>query len=366
MYAAALDLIESLVRTPSLSGHESAAAAVFVEHARDLGLDAHIDEAGNALAIRGDRSREAREIILLGHIDTVPGDVPVRLDDGVLWGRGAVDAKGPLCAMLIAAAHAHIPSAGVRIVVAAAVGEETAHSPGARHLASTRRPSPPIACIIGEPSGFDGFTLGYKGRLLIHAEVARSCAHTAGPEGSAADALLAWWQVESSSLLALTPRTESSRAFDTIQRTVRALATASDGLTDTARMTIGLRLPPGVDPRALEQSIRSRAPESVALAFEGHEAAVVADRNNPVALALSSAIRAEGHTPRPKLKTGTSDMNVVAPIWNCPIAAYGPGDSLLDHTPVERLDLAEYAASIRILTRAIETLCRDRIADLSD
>jgi len=358
MYAAALDLIESLVRTPSLSGRESAAAAVFVDHARALGLRAHIDEVGNAIAIRGDASPEAREIILLGHIDTVPGDIPVRLEDGVLWGRGSVDAKGPLCAMLIAAAHAHLPSTGVRIVVAGAVGEETAHSPGARHLASTRRTSPPIACIIGEPSGFDGFTLGYKGRLLIHAEVARSCAHTAGPEGSAADALLAWWQVESSSLLALTPRTEPPRAFDTLQRTARALSTTSDGLTDTARMTIGLRLPPGIDPHDLERAIRARAPHPIALTFEGHEAAVVADRNNPVALALSSAIRAEGHTPRPKLKTGTSDMNVVAPIWNCPIAAYGPGDSALDHTPDERLDLAEYATSIRVLTRAIETMAQ--------
>lgn len=376
----ALDVLVSLVHTPSFSGDEAAAAAVFVHRARALGMRARIDAAGNAIAERGDLSPGAREIILLGHIDTVPGHIPVRIehsDSGwhrsrtcFLWGRGAVDAKGPLAAFLVAASRARLPD-GVRIVVAGAVGEETPRSPGARHLAAAHRARPPIACIIGEPSGADGLTLGYKGRLLIHAECIRPCAHTAGPGGSAADALLDWWRAEESALdaqlhqsrelqLAGTPNPPTAptpqRAFDSLQRTVRALSTSSDGLTDCARATIGLRLPPGVDPQELERAIRSRAPAHITLRFEGHEAAVLADRNNPVALALTSAIRAEGHTPRPKHKTGTSDMNIVSPAWNCPIAAYGPGDSALDHTPDERLDLAEYATAIRVLTRAIETL----------
>jgi LysW-gamma-L-lysine carboxypeptidase len=42
-------------------------------------------------------------------------------------------------------------------------------------------------------------------------------------------------------------------------------------------------------------------------------------------------------------------MNVVGPVWNCPIVAYGPGDSLLDHTPNEHIVLAEYLQSIAIL-----------------
>ena len=353
----ALRVVETLVRTPSVSGHESAAAGVFVERATELGMTAWIDEAGNALAQRGDPSPDAREIILLGHIDTVPGDIPVRIEEGVLWGRGSVDAKGPLAAFLVAAARAEIPD-GVRIIVAGAVGEETARSPGARHLAATRHPH---ACIIGEPSGADGVTLGYKGRLLIHAEVVRPCAHTAGPDGSAADALIAWWHAEDELLsreLQFAGAPAPTRAFDTIQRTIRTLSTRSDGLADTATMTIGLRLPPGADPHDLERSIRARAEsiDGLALRFEGHEHAVLTDRNDPVVLALTDAIRQEGHRPRPKVKTGTADWNVVAPIWNCPTAAYGPGDSALDHTPDERLDLAEYAIAIRVLTRAIEVL----------
>ena len=56
------------------------------------------------------------------------------------------------------------------------------------------------------------------------------------------------------------------------------------------------------------------------------------------------------------LKTGTSDMNVVAPVWRCPIVAYGPGDSALDHTPHEHLSLDEYWRAITVLEAALRSL----------
>ena len=49
-------------------------------------------------------------------------------------------------------------------------------------------------------------------------------------------------------------------------------------------------------------------------------------------------------------------MNVIGPRWKRPIVAYGPGDSSLDHTPEEHLDLEEYLAAIRVLERVLERL----------
>jgi LysW-gamma-L-lysine carboxypeptidase len=72
--------------------------------------------------------------------------------------------------------------------------------------------------------------------------------------------------------------------------------------------------------------------------------------------AFLPAIRAEGGKPRFKVKTGTADMNIVGPVWNCPIVAYGPGDSKLDHTPHERQDLDEYLRAIRVLAGALAAL----------
>ncbi|MCP4537819.1 MAG: acetyl-lysine deacetylase, partial [Chloroflexi bacterium] len=42
--------------------------------------------------------------------------------------------------------------------------------------------------------------------------------------------------------------------------------------------------------------------------------------------------------------------------WGCPIVAYGPGDSSLDHTPDEHIDAREFRRSVRVLRRALETL----------
>jgi LysW-gamma-L-lysine carboxypeptidase len=49
-------------------------------------------------------------------------------------------------------------------------------------------------------------------------------------------------------------------------------------------------------------------------------------------------------------------MNVVGPVWRCPILAYGPGDSALDHTPNEHLSLEEYARAIDVLEHALAAL----------
>ena len=344
-------VLVDLVATPSVSGAEHAAARVFVRHARALGFETELDEADNAIAHRGAPEAEAAtHIVLLGHIDTVPGDIPVRIEDGVLFGRGSVDAKGPLAAMLVAASRADLPS-GVRITVAGAAGEETAGSPGARHLVNQWRPD---ACIIGEPSGWDGVTLGYKGRLLATATAQRSNAHSAGRDQSAGDDVFAWW----SAVLELVAAHNgaSPRAFDTIQARIQNLGFSDNGLSHTATLEAGFRLPVGVEPACLARRIESLAGEHVAVECSGFESAHQTDRNDPAVRALSASIRAAGGRPRPKLKTGTADFNVVGPIWNCPIAAYGPGDSALDHTPDERLSLDEFARSIDVLTPAIEAL----------
>jgi LysW-gamma-L-lysine carboxypeptidase len=49
-------------------------------------------------------------------------------------------------------------------------------------------------------------------------------------------------------------------------------------------------------------------------------------------------------------------MNVAGPAWGCPILAYGPGDSALDHTPNEHIQLDEYWRAVLILEQALHNL----------
>jgi LysW-gamma-L-lysine carboxypeptidase len=75
--------------------------------------------------------------------------------------------------------------------------------------------------------------------------------------------------------------------------------------------------------------------------------------------AFLKGIRAGDGTPRFVVKTGTADMNVVAPHWpETPIVAYGPGDSSLDHTPYEHIDLHEYLQAIAVLQETLSFLMK--------
>ena len=69
----------------------------------ELGFEkTDIDNVGNVIATKG----SGRPIMLLcGHMDTVPGRIPVRIENGYLYGRGASDAKSSLIAMLLAASE---------------------------------------------------------------------------------------------------------------------------------------------------------------------------------------------------------------------------------------------------------------------
>lgn len=313
------------------------------------GLQSHIDAAGNAVGEVG----AGPTVVLLGHIDTVPGDVPVRVADGRLYGRGSVDAKGPFAAFVAAAARlAAAGPLGIRVVLVGAVEEEAASSKGAHYIVERYAP---IACVIGEPSGWERLTLGYKGRLLIEGRWAQPMAHSAGREIAVAERAVGFWN-RIAERCAIHNR-EQTRLFDQLLPSIRAINSGSDGLTDWAELTIGLRLPPGIDPQALEHELAAEAGGGE-LRFRGGCHAYASDKNNQLVRAFLKGVRAAGGTPGFLLKTGTSDMNVVGPRWGCPILAYGPGDSGLDHTPDEHVEIAEYLRAIDVLEHALLVLAR--------
>ena len=345
-----IDFLKELVSIQSLSGQETAVSQFLVSTMNKLGyLTAHMDEAGNAVGIRecpDENGDISREIVLLGHMDTVPGDIPVRIEDGILHGRGSVDAKGPLATFVMAGAQADLQP-GTRLVVIGATEEESATSKGARFAATQYQPD---LCIIGEPSGWDGVTLGYKGRILIDYEYAQSMSHTAGQDSGAAESGIGWYNAMAEYIEVF--NYDKPRLFDRLLPSIRDIHTGSDGLTNTIHVKVGVRLPPNFDIDEFEDDIQELN-SGATLRFYGHEEAFQSNRGTPLARAFNRALLQTGIKARFKLKTGTSDMNVVGPIWQCPIVAYGPGDSSLDHTPEEQLVLDEYLKAIEILRNVL-------------
>jgi LysW-gamma-L-lysine carboxypeptidase len=288
----------------------------------------------------------------LGHIDTVPGEVPVRREGDLLFGRGAVDAKGPLACFTAAAALAGARP-GWRLTVIGAVGEE-GDSRGAKLVRDRYQAGgAPSYCIIGEPSKWDHITLGYKGSAWIEYSVRRSLAHTASQVESACEAAVSFWNRLQSEKD--TYNSGRSRAFDQLTTSLRAMDSTRDGFSETARLSMNLRLPPELSVDQATKFITQVAGDGELRVLDGIEC-YRADKNTPLVRAFLAAIRKAGGQPGFLVKTGTSDMNIVGPTWNCPILAYGPGDSSLDHTPDEHISISEYLAGIRVLTYTLQTI----------
>src|SRR3989304_5868661 len=93
------DALVRLVRAYSPSGEEAEAVRVFTALASSMGFREEGEQVGNGMARFG---AVPPQVAFLGHIDTVDGEIPVREDRGVVYGRGTCDAKGALVAALLA------------------------------------------------------------------------------------------------------------------------------------------------------------------------------------------------------------------------------------------------------------------------
>ena len=363
MTESGIELVEEMLAIPSPSTQERQLGQWLVSRLRGMGFAARRDEVGNVVAFWGGGPKE---VMLLGHIDTVPGFIPVRRERDRLFGRGAVDAKGPLAAAITAVARQPVGT-GWRLTIVGAV-EEEGSSRGARHLVTRRAPD---QLVILEPSGWDAVTLGYKGSLRLRYRLAQPMGHGAGPNESAGDKAITFVrqvqdyadpfaQTPSPALPARGRETGSggrrdASSFERLDVRVLRFHADHDGFQDTAAMTLGFRLPPGFDVPALQKTLEGWS-DGAELRFDYADAAVRANKNTPVVRAFLKGIRDAGGTPRFKMKTGTSDMNILAPVWGCPVLAYGPGDSRLDHTPNEALDLEEFRRGVEVLSTALQYL----------
>ncbi len=352
----AVALLQSMLNIPSYSGQEGALAHFMVQQAREMGLHAAVDEAGNFIASTHEVITEAQPVVLLGHMDTVRGTIPVRIEDGLLYGRGAVDAKGPLAAFVCATARlARAGSVQRPVVIVGAVEEESATSRGARAVVNRYQP---FACVIGEPSGSQAVTIGYKGRLLVECHVTRPMSHSAGNEQHSTEIAAAFWERVRVHAEQWNSAHAANSAFASLMPSLRSITSDhAEGIDERTDLLIGYRLPPTYAIAVLRSQLEEWANESgIEISFSGEEAPFQTTRTTTLARAFIRAIRATGYQATFKYKTGTSDMNVVGPVWGQHIVAYGPGDSRLDHTPQEHIRLDEYVHALDVLEQVLREM----------
>jgi len=341
-----VELLQGLVARYSPTGSTQNVTQYLLESSKRLGLDPTVDSAGNIRMIGG---KGRSYIMFLCHVDTVPGELKVHQEGSFLHGRGSVDAKGCLAAAMICAARFRESSKG-KVEVVAVVDEE-GPSNGVREIIKGTKPD---MIIVGEPSGWDGITIGYKGALRFNCRCKSPKAHSGAMAINSAESCIELWGMLEAFCVQQSEGAAGGAVFDVVSPTLISINTSDDGVQISTTMEIDVRFPPEYDIESLKQFIElNRA--GITVEFKEEEPGVLVEKNNELVKALIWAIRRQEGDPAFKKKTGTSDMNITAATWkDIPIVAYGPGDSSLDHSPEERIDVREFRQSIEILKETVE------------
>ena len=122
------------------------------------------DKAGNAI---GEMGSGHPHVLFCGHMDTVPGFLKVKVVGDRIYGRGAADAKSPMCAMISAVSGTPIPE-GMKVTMACVTSEE-GDSLGVETLIDAGGDYD--YAVFGEPAGAARVTVGYRGRTAARITV---------------------------------------------------------------------------------------------------------------------------------------------------------------------------------------------------
>ncbi len=181
-----IDFAQALVQRPSLSCQEEKVANRVEEEMKILGFDeVTLDDFGSVIGVVGG-AEPGPTLLFDAHTDTVDvtGGVPWEKDpfsgevaDGFLHGRGSVDMKGALAAMVHAAGGVDRTRIRGRIVVSASSMEEVLEGVA---LQAVMADFPPDFVVIGEATDLN-LARGGRGRAEIHLETIGVPTHSSAP-----------------------------------------------------------------------------------------------------------------------------------------------------------------------------------------
>lgn len=394
----------SLVRIPSWGGNETPAQERMADLMTTAGLEVDVWEIDlpalaehpsfsaeiereRALGVVGtmEGASDGPRLILNGHVDVVPPGDPglwthppfdAVVADGRLWGRGALDMKGALCAALFALRA--LRGAGVvlrgTVHLESVVGEEDG---GLGTLAAIERGYHADGAIVVEPTE-RVIAPAQAGALNFRVRVPGLAAHGAvRAEGVSAiekfvpvyDAVMAL-ERERNERLGDDPLYASyALPFPICVGTIRGgdwASSVADHLTFEGRFGVA----PGEDlteaRRSLEAVVAGAAAADDWLrdhppALEwwgGQFEPARTPPDHPLVRALMDAARAvDGAEPAMAGMTYGADMGLLANVGRIPTVLYGPGDIRRAHRPDECVDISELEAVARSLAVAVMRFC---------
>ncbi len=353
------------------------------------GLD--YEDRPNVVATWGGGDGEGRTLILNGHIDVVPPGARERwtadpygaeLRDGAIWGRGTVDMKGGVAAMIMAVevlmACGWEPAGSV--ILESVVNEELGGYNGT--LACCVKGYAGDAAIVTEPTSLN-IVPASKGGQVYQATVHGDPVHTAAWwEGTSAldkallvkQALVEWERVRAREC-ADEPYFGRADGYplpasaDTIW-TLRAGDPDLMANPETAELSFWVDVLPGDDREEVlarfERFVREQTQADAFLAQRPVELsratmrpfhALAVSAEHPVVTSLVGAAAAAGVPSRLAGLGATSDAMIFNLYSSTPAVLFGPGDVIQAHAYDERLPVGELLKAVEVLALTIVDFC---------
>ena len=181
----AIELLQDLINTPSLSSEEDQTAAIIKNWLEKHGVNC-LQQDNNVYAINKHEDPSKPYLLLNSHHDTVlPNSGYTRnpykaaIENGKLFGLGSNDAGGALVCLLATFVYFYNQEdMAYNIVVAATAEEETSGDYGLNSLLKTL---PAIdTAIVGEPTQMH-LAVAEKGLVVFDATISGTASHAAHP-----------------------------------------------------------------------------------------------------------------------------------------------------------------------------------------
>lgn len=314
------------------------------------------DIVGNVLGEKGDGDKT---LLFCSHIDTVPGQISVKTESGRIWGRGAVDAKASLLAMIIAASNYR--SQRIRLVFSSVV-EEEGDSKGVKYL--LEKIPPPDYVLIGEPTGMRTAAIAYRGSAMLKISVTTKGGHASSPLEEN-NAILQIFKLMD---FLKTRFTFSKDGFSNIGLTVTMLkgGYGDSRIPEGAEAVLNLRYPPHTRFKELSKTVPALLKEyvesnklvlNIVHDFGDHVDGYASVKDEGILKAVRNAVKSIlGKDLLLIRKLGTSDFNYTGLKWGRPQLAWGPGDPSLAHSLEESISVEEFLLGIKMYENFLNNL----------
>ncbi len=348
-------LLESL-RIYSPTGKEERFASYLERKAAVAGFTVERDKAGNVIARAG---RGEKKVFLCGHMDTVPGFIPVREEGGRIYGRGASDAKGPLCALFYASLP-FIESKDIRVTLAFVTREE-GDSLGINTIIGKRESFD--HAIFAEPSGSSKVVIGYKGRVGFWVRVRTEGGHASSPWAHKSAFEVATKAVDLIRSMESKYRGRDNYSSLSVCPTIFRAGSYHNVVPSKASAYLDIRVPPGLNTSTIISEVSELVDSldskeaNVSVEFDEPTEPYEANINSLLVRAVQRAVIISlGRRPVFVRKTGTGDMNTFAHLTGIESVTYGPGVSEVSHTSREYVEVEDYLDSIKVLREALNQI----------